>query len=57
MRTALADKREASLALLREAARQGDPARMAVAFTGGKDSSVALDLWRTVLAGTGCRLV
>lgn len=55
MQEALAAKRAASLELLRRAAAGADPARMAVAFTGGKDSSVALDLWRTVLAKTGAR--
>lgn len=57
MQAALSEKREASLELLRQAAQKGDPGRMAVAFTGGKDSSVALDLWRTVLAGLGARPV
>ncbi|EPR37532.1 phosphoadenosine phosphosulfate reductase [Desulfovibrio sp. X2] len=38
-----------SLAFLRTLAREHDPARTAVAFTGGKDSSVVLDLWRRAL--------
>lgn len=44
-------KRAASLRLLRDLAGRLDPSEVAVAWTGGKDSTVALDLWRTVLAG------
>ncbi len=50
MRASLEEKRAASLGLLRGLAAGADPARVAVAFTGGKDSGVALDLWRRVLA-------
>lgn len=56
----LAEKYEASLALCLELARAHDPARAAVAFTGGKDSTVALALWREALCrvhGPGARPV
>lgn len=46
----LADKIEASLALLRTLCREYGPERVAVAWTGGKDSTVALDLWRRVVS-------
>ena len=45
----LAAKRAASLDLLRSVRDRFAPAEIVVAWTGGKDSTVALDLWRTVL--------
>ncbi len=47
----LQDKREASLALLARAADMAGAGRVAVAWTGGKDSTVVLDLWRRVCPG------
>ncbi len=46
----LAEKTEAALELLRGAAARHASGRVAVAFTGGKDSTLALFLWRRVLA-------
>ncbi|MGE4554178.1 MAG: phosphoadenosine phosphosulfate reductase family protein [Desulfovibrionaceae bacterium] len=45
----LAEKVAASLDLLDRALAPLDPARIAVAVTGGKDSAVALSLWRLAL--------
>lgn len=46
----LREKTEHALAALRSAAARHACARSAVAFTGGKDSTLALFLWRRVLA-------
>ncbi len=46
----LADKLDAARAFLRGAALAVGPGRVAVAWTGGKDSTLALWLWRGVLA-------
>ena len=48
----LQDKREHSREILLRLSREYDPARIAVAWTGGKDSTVVLDLWRETLGGT-----
>ncbi|MEW5774103.1 MAG: phosphoadenosine phosphosulfate reductase family protein [Thermodesulfobacteriota bacterium] len=47
---ALEHKIAASLDLLRRLAAEHGPRRVAVAWSGGKDSTVALALWRGVLA-------
>ncbi|MGE4293866.1 MAG: phosphoadenosine phosphosulfate reductase family protein [Desulfovibrio sp.] len=47
----LSEKIAASRELLSGLLCVHGPARVAVAWTGGKDSTVALDLWRGVLAG------
>jgi phosphoadenosine phosphosulfate reductase len=44
----LQDKLEASRRLLAGLIKRHDPSRVAVAWTGGKDSTVALDLWRSI---------
>lgn len=49
-RSPLAVKIVAALELLRGLRREHGPERVAVAWTGGKDSTVALDLWRRVVA-------
>jgi len=49
----LADKLSRSRQLLAALAPRLDPARIAVAYTGGKDSGVALYLWKEALAGSG----
>jgi phosphoadenosine phosphosulfate reductase len=46
----LEDRLEAARAFLRAAALAAGPRRVAVAWTGGKDSTLALWLWREVLA-------
>lgn len=46
----LAQKLARSREILAAVAQHLDPARIAVAYTGGKDSGVALALWREVLA-------
>ena len=51
----LADKLARSRAVLAAALLSFDPARVAVAYTGGKDSGVALALWREALANAGPR--
>ena len=45
----LAQKTEHTLTLLRDALARYGPERIAVAFTGGKDSTLALFLWRKVV--------
>lgn len=47
----LAHKVAYSVRLLKGLLARFDPARSAVAWTGGKDSTAALHLWRTCLAG------
>ncbi|MEF2144072.1 MAG: phosphoadenosine phosphosulfate reductase family protein [Desulfovibrionaceae bacterium] len=49
----LEEKVEVSLRLLRQLLREHGVDQVAVAWTGGKDSTVALDLWRRVLAHAG----
>lgn len=49
----LADKLARSRALLDAVLARLDPAKVAVAYTGGKDSGVALALWREALARSG----
>ncbi|WP_022660339.1 phosphoadenosine phosphosulfate reductase family protein [Paucidesulfovibrio longus] len=49
----LSEKIDAALNLLNGLCRAHGPQRVAVAWTGGKDSTVALDLWRRTLAGCG----
>lgn len=49
----LADKLARSREVLAAALAQFDPASIAVAYTGGKDSGVALFLWREALMHTG----
>ncbi len=44
-------KVDAALAFLRDTAASHAPDGIALAFTGGKDSTVALHLWRLALAG------
>lgn len=44
----LQDKLAHTRAFLEQLAREHDPARIAVAWTGGKDSTVVLDLWRQI---------
>jgi len=59
----LQEKLAASRQFLTSLADRHDPARIAVAWTAGKDSTVVLDLWREVLGGpvtainldTGCK--
>jgi len=60
----LEDKLTATSRLLETLLARHDPARIAVAWTGGKDSTVVLDVWRQILAGsrvlavnldTGCK--
>lgn len=46
----LARKAQAARAFLRSAAVAAGPERVVVAWTGGKDSTIALALWREVLA-------
>ncbi len=52
-RASLADKLAASRAFLAGLAGRCDLDRVAVAWTGGKDSTTVLSLWREVLAGNG----
>lgn len=49
----LEEKIEAARALLAGLLKEHAADRVAVAWTGGKDSTVALDLWRELLAGRG----
>lgn len=49
----LADKLARSRVLLDAVLKRLEPARAAVAYTGGKDSGVALALWREALARNG----
>ncbi len=49
----LADKVESSLNVLRCVLKDHDPAKSAVAWTAGKDSTVVLWLWRSVLLEAG----
>jgi len=59
----LQDKLATTWQLLKSLAAKHDPARIAVAWTAGKDSTVVLDLWRDVLGSpvtainldTGCK--
>ena len=49
----LTEKTRHARKLLREALKRHNPERIAVAFTGGKDSTLALFLWRRTLASSG----
>jgi phosphoadenosine phosphosulfate reductase len=49
----LEEKIRLSFSYLEQAASMADPLQIAVAWTGGKDSTVALALWRTFLQGHG----
>lgn len=49
----LEEKGGAARALLEKTLEHRDPGQVAVAWTGGKDSTVALSLWREVLALQG----
>jgi len=49
----LADKLARSRTVLAALLADADPAQAAVAYTGGKDSGVALFLWKEALANTG----
>jgi phosphoadenosine phosphosulfate reductase len=59
----LQEKLAASRSVLEALASRNDPARIAVAWTAGKDSTVVLDLWREIVGGpvtainldTGCK--
>jgi len=51
----LEEKCTATRGLLETLLTRHDPARIAVAWTGGKDSTVVLDLWRMVAGGNAAR--
>lgn len=54
-RASLEEKIAASEAFLCDLAEKFDPGRVYVAWTGGKDSTTALWLWRRVLERFGCK--
>lgn len=53
MKMTLYDKVARAKDLLEEAALEFGPESVAVAWTGGKDSTIVLHLWRQVMAGMG----
>lgn len=47
----LQDKLDATARFMASLLKGHDPSRIAVAWTGGKDSTVVLDLWRSMVSG------